>query len=120
MACTTIISGFSRTALLAAVVLLSSLPVAAAQADKQMVTSNGVVVATPNIDNLDCAQMAAVLNGLDASEYRGLDPLAEGDPDWPIYLYEQQVTQAHYYECTLGKSNMSDPSSAFSYGFQSN
>lgn len=120
MACTTIIAGLRRKSLLAALVLLSSFPVAAAQADRQMTTSKGIVVATPDIDGLDCAQMAKVLEGLDSSEYRGLDPLAEGDPDWPIYLYEQQITQAHYYQCTLGKSDMSDPSAAFSFGFQSN
>ena len=81
--------------------------------------SNGAVVVMPDIAGLDCAGMSQVLRRIDLSNYRGLDPVAEGHPDRPIFDYEDRLTGQYYYSCTLGEHKLEDPGTAFSYGFES-
>ena len=81
--------------------------------------SNGAVVATPEIAGLDCAGMSDVLRRIDISNYRGPYPIPEGHPDWPIFEYEDRLTEQYYINCTLGEKQLGDPGAAFSFGFES-
>jgi hypothetical protein len=80
---------------------------------------NGAVVVMPEIAGLDCAGMSQVLRRIDLSNYRGLDPVPEEHPDWPIFEYEDRLTGQFYYSCTLGGNQLEDPGAAFSFGFES-
>ncbi|MBY8975095.1 hypothetical protein KHP62_04700 [Rhodobacteraceae bacterium NNCM2] len=99
--------------------IAAGLPLSANQAVSEesdvIVASNGALVPIPDIDTLDCAEMAKVIMRIDASEYR--DPVAEGPgpdhPDRVIFEYENSLTSREYFECTLGKSQYVDPSLAF-------
>lgn len=81
----------------------------------QHVASNGSVVTMPYIEGLDCVAMARVIEGIDATEYRDPDgpALTEDHPDWPIFQYENNLTSAEYFNCTLGKSRQTSPGLAF-------
>jgi hypothetical protein len=81
--------------------------------------SNGAVVVMPEIAGLDCDGMSQVLRRIDLSNYRGLDPVPEEHPDWPIFEYEDRLTGQFYFSCTLGGNQLEDPGAAFSFGFES-
>ena len=81
--------------------------------------SNGAVVVMPDLAGLDCAAMGQVLRRIDLSNYRGLDPVPDGHPDYPIFDYEDRLTERYYFSCTLGEYRLEDPGAAFSYGFES-
>ena len=81
--------------------------------------SNGAIVVMPEIAGLDCAGMSDVLRRIDLSNYRGPIPIPEGHPDWPIFEYEDRLTEQYYITCTLGEHQLEDPGTAFSFGFES-
>ena len=85
----------------------------------RVLASNGAVVVMPDIASLDCAGMLHVLRRIDLSNYRGPVTIPEGHPDWPIFDYEDRLTERHYYSCTLGENQLEDPGTAFSFGFES-
>ncbi|MEM1384762.1 MAG: hypothetical protein AAGG06_14070 [Pseudomonadota bacterium] len=95
----------------------SSAAAAAQERHDTLIALNGVAVPTPVIKSLDCAEMASLLDQIDLSGYRSSETVAESHPDRPIFEYENQLTQAHYYECTLGDNQLADPAEAFSHGF---
>jgi hypothetical protein len=109
--------------LVALVVLGLAIHVRAQAADPsdapRALASNGAVVVMPEIAGLDCAGMSQVLRRIDLSNYRGLDPVPEEHPDWPIFEYEDRLTGQFYYSCTLGGNQLEDPGAAFSFGFES-
>lgn len=81
----------------------------------QRVALNGSIVLMPRIEALDCTAMARVIQGIDATGYRDPDgpALTEAHPDWPIFQYENNLTSAEYFNCTLGKSRDTAPGLAF-------
>ena len=85
----------------------------------RMTASNGAVILMPEIASLDCDGMNEALRRIDLSKYRGPEPLPEGHPDRPIFDYEDRLAGRYYFACTLDRHRLEDPSSAFSFGFES-
>lgn len=86
----------------------------------EMVAQNGAKVAMPAIAALDCDDMRHVLRRLDMTNYRGVGVIAPDHPDFPIFLYEDALASALYYDCTLRESASADPGLSFALGFQRN
>lgn len=100
----------------AMIAALTEALVAKAFADETAVqrAQNGHLVAMPDIAGLDCAAMAQTIAGLDASGYRGdSEDLGPDHPDHAIFQYENALTAAEYFQCTLGRSRSADPDLAF-------
>jgi len=77
---------------------------------------NGALIEMPAIADLDCAGIERTLRRLDRSNYRGIDPVPEGHPDYPIFRYEERLSAARY-ACILERSRLADPEAAFLHGF---
>jgi len=84
----------------------------------QVVLARGDVVETPEIGALDCGTMRQVLREIDATNYRGIAPVAEGDPDYALFVYEDRLAAALYRRCTLAESRRLDPSRVFTASFE--
>lgn len=82
------------------------------------IASNGAVIEMPEIAGLDCPGMERALRRIDLSHYRGPGPLPEGHPDWPIFDYEDRLSGAWYFTCTVDRHRLEDPGPAFSLGFE--
>ena len=117
-------TGRTNLAALVALVMAHGPAAAAGAADDtaapRAVASNGAVVVMPDIAGMDCAAMSHVIRRLDMSKYRGSDPVPEGHRDWPIFVYEDRLSAAYYFSCTLSENRLADPGSAFSFGFEQN
>lgn len=81
--------------------------------------SNGIVVPTPDIEELDCAAMQATLDALDGSNYRDAAPVPEGHPDREIYEYENDLSVVNYQDCIVEETVLQDAAEAFDHGFES-
>lgn len=108
-------SGMRFPASLAAVLGLAAPVAVVADEDLTHIASNGAIVPMPDIESLDCPDMASVIQRIDASGYRDPDAPepAEGHPDRSIFEYENALTAQEYFECTLGRSQGTDPGLAF-------
>lgn len=94
---------------------LGLLPLAMADDGRTHVASNGAILPMPAIESLDCPAMADVIQRIDASGYRDADAPepALNHPDRPIFEYENALTAQEYFQCTLGRSQGTDPGLAF-------
>ena len=69
-----------------------------------VVSSTGIVLAMPKIDDLDCSERSDILNEYLVSGYRESAPLGPGHPDRIIFEYENRLSQAYFMECAPGKT----------------
>lgn len=72
-----------------------------AESRAEIRTARGAVIATPEIAALSCEARRGVLSAIDASGYRGAEPLPEGHPDRALFLYEDALAVAIWRDCTL-------------------
>lgn len=94
-------------------VIASMLAVMATQAvgadDQPFRTAAGHEVPMPVISELDCRQMAIILEKIDATGYRPGNPNRIDPADRPLFNYERQLSAAHYESCSMGGSNGRKP-----------
>ncbi|MEM9145206.1 MAG: hypothetical protein AAGC57_03340 [Pseudomonadota bacterium] len=64
-------------------------------------TVAGVTIEMPELAALDCDGIRQVLRNLDRSNYRGLGVLEVGHPDHPVFVYEDALARAHFFDCIL-------------------
>ncbi|GMG82223.1 hypothetical protein LNKW23_14360 [Paralimibaculum aggregatum] len=81
------------------------------------VTEAGVRVEMPELAGLSCEEMRAVLWRLDRTGYRGQRVLDPSHPDWRVFVYEDRLAAALYFDCTLRASRESRQVDVFSRGF---
>ncbi len=66
---------------------------------QQFTTATGHQLDLPPIDDLDCAEMRALLKRIDNTNYRGLSPQPGSAADMPLFKYENALAAAHYRAC---------------------
>ena len=93
-------------------------PKAVAMPPEEHVMPDGTRVPTPEIASLDCEEMRAVLREIDRTGYRGTEPLPVGDPNMPLFDYENRLAAAAFQRCSARVGLPEDPSSAFTDGFE--
>lgn len=81
------------------------------------VIASGVTVEMPALGGLSCEEMRAVLARIDMSDYRGRGLLGEDHPDYPVFVYEDQLASALYFDCTLRATRVARDMAVFSGGF---
>lgn len=77
---------------------------AGADDDQLFRTAAGHDVPMPAIGELDCRQMAIILEQIDASGYRPGNPNLIDPADRPLFNYEGQLSAAHYESCSMGET----------------
>ena len=82
------------------------------------IASNGTRIHMPEIAGLSCEEMRATLKRIDQSNYRGVEPLPPGHPDWRIFEYEDRIAASYYFNCILPDHRLDDPAPSFSHGFR--
>jgi hypothetical protein len=82
------------------------------------VTAQGVEVETPAVDTLDCEALRRVLDAIDATGYRGADPLPADEADMALMDYENRVSAAYYKACVHAEAEATPPQDAFVHGYR--
>lgn len=80
-------------------------------------TASGITLELPDLASLDCHGIRVVLQRLDLSDYRGRDVLTEGHPDYAVFVYEDQLARALYFDCILRQNDPRAAESVFMRGF---
>lgn len=80
-------------------------------------TAQGVAVETPAIAGLDCMTMRAVLDAIDVSGYRGVQPEPHDAADQALLEYENRLSSHFYATCVRALTNSQQYSTAFTHGF---
>jgi hypothetical protein len=81
------------------------------------VTANGMTVDTPAIAGLDCDGLRRVLDAIDATGYRGADPLPADEADMALMDYENRVSAAYYETCVHAEAEATPAQDAFLRGY---
>lgn len=81
------------------------------------VTAQGVAVETPAIGTLDCDGLRRVLDAIDATGYRGADPMPADEADMALMDYENRASATYYETCVHAPSQMAPPQDAFVRGY---
>ena len=85
-------------------------------AEPWFTTSTGARAPTPQVESLDCRQMAEVLREIDRTGYRRGVATPENAADLALLRYENVLARHYYAECIGGASASSG---AFSGGYDS-
>lgn len=104
--------------MLLAAMLLAALTAPVSAAPASFVTADGQRVATPAIQGLDCAAMAAVLDAIDRTQYRGAGPRPKNKADAPLFAYERRLSERHYQSCARAKRKTPPGERSFRSGFR--
>ena len=80
-------------------------------------TAQGVAVAIPAIGDLDCLHMRSVLEAIDMSGYRGVQPEPHDPADSVLLEYENRLSAHFYATCVRALTNSLHSSTAFTHGF---
>lgn len=96
---------------------LSFLSLASAQAGSEHVTADGRRIPMPDIASLECLEMMALLEQIDASGYRGNGPFPLRAADRPLYDYERALAARHYADCAVGPTKGVGSAAAFRRAF---
>lgn len=67
---------------------------------ENFVTSTGHELSLPPIRTLSCEQMKRLLQRIDSTNYRGVNPEPADLADMPLFVYENQLAAAHYQTCS--------------------
>jgi hypothetical protein len=82
------------------------------------VTSGGVEIEMPAVDQMSCSALKAKLDQIDASGYRGLQPAPPNPHDKPLFEYETRVSSALYGKCPDRNLGPAQRSEVFRQGFR--
>ena len=105
-----------------AVVLSGAAVLAGAAASAQTsadhhLTAGGVALDLPAITALDCADMRAKLDEIDATGYRDGSPLPKSEADMALLDYENGLSGAYFERCVRSGARSAAPESVFVQGF---
>ena len=64
-----------------------------------LMTSNGHRIPQYDVARLDCAEISEVLRLIDATGYRGPEPLSPSDKDYDVFLWEDQLAREMWRRC---------------------
>jgi hypothetical protein len=87
-----------RRMALALLAILVAAPVAGAEG-RRFSTSNGAVVRLDSVAKMECDDLSAKLDEIDATGYRGQSPTPNDPADQPLFIYEHKVARALYTRC---------------------
>ncbi len=82
------------------------------------VTSAGIAIDMPAVDQMSCNALKAKLDQIDASGYRGLQPLPPDPHDKPLLEYETRVSSELYGRCAEKDLGPAQRSEIFRQGFR--
>jgi hypothetical protein len=99
------------------VLALAAAFVATASGAEDYVTAAGIALRLPAVQALDCPEMRAKLDEIDASGYRDGSPLPKNEADMALLDYENRLSGAYYIRCLRMDARANAPDSAFSQGF---
>ena len=103
-------------ALAVGVAIAAQTPESAA-AGERFVTARGAAVATPPVEGLDCGDMRAVLDAIDATGYREGGPKPRDPADMALFEYEDRLSRAFYGGCVTSEAREADAEPTFRTGF---
>jgi hypothetical protein len=81
------------------------------------VTAQGVTVETPAVETLDCDALRRVLDAIDATGYRGTDPMPTDGADMALRDYENRVSARYYTACVHAEAEAAPAQDAFVRGY---
>lgn len=106
----------SRSFWIAAILLaFTASPGAADGGMEFVVTSAGIKIPHPEAARLDCAEIDYLLGVIDASNYRGPEPVGPDHPDFNVQIWEEQLAAERHHRC--GTEGLGLANDVFRKGF---
>jgi hypothetical protein len=111
-------SVWAMTALAAATAAMTTGGNALATEQARLITANGVQIRLSAIERMNCAEMSAKLDEIDATGYRPTPPEPERAADMLLFNYENTLSLNFYRRCLETQAQRSAAQTVFDSGFE--